>query len=149
MLTQERVSVCEYVPHHWISAKHLLPVSIIIRKEESPIVVPLLGSGDEETKSESIPSLCYPSSSPSTTRASSQLSSYHIHSPVQRFFPYWRGDLSDSMYHPTSIIRLPTPLAQPIDWNPVYNYRTATNTTIISFSSSSETYINPISYTLC
>ena len=120
-------------------------MSITIKKEESPIVVPLLGSGDKETKSESVPSLHYPSS---TSRASSWLSSYHTHLPAHRFSPYWRGDLSDSIYHPTSIIRSPTPLAQPVDWRPVFNHRVATDTTIVPSSSSSETYIDPIDYAL-
>ena len=111
-----------------------------MKKEESPIVVPLLGSGDKETKSESIPSLHYPSSSSSTSRASSWLSSYCIHLPAHHFW----GDSSDSTYHPASIIRSPTPLAQPVDWNPVYNYGATTDTTIVPSSSSSETYINPI-----
>ena len=39
---------------------------------------------------------------------------------------------------------MPTPLAQPVDWNPVYNYGATTDTTIVPFSSDSETYINPI-----
>ena len=123
-------------------------MSIVIKKEEFPIVVPLLGSGDKETKSKSIPSLCYPSSSPSTSRASSRLSSYHTHWPAHHFSPYWRGDSSDSTYHPASIIRSPTPLEQPVNWNPVYNHGVATDTTIVPFSSSSETYINPIGYAL-
>ena len=130
------------------TAKHLLPVSITIKKAESPIVVSLLGSGDKETKSEErspLPSLRYPSSSSSSSRASSQLSSYHTCLPTHRFLPYWRGDSSDSTYHPACIIRSPTPLAQPVDWRPVYNHRLATDTTVVPFSSSSETYINPIS----
>ena len=90
-----------------------------------------------------LPSLCYPSS-PSSSRASSQLSLYHTCSPTHHFSPYWRGDLSDSTYHPVSIIRSPTPLVQPVDWRPVYNHGLATDTTIVPFSSSSETYINPI-----
>ena len=128
-------------------AKCLLPVSTIIKKEESPIVVPLLGSGDEETKSEEhspLPSLCYPSSSSSSSRASSWLSLYCTRSPAHCFSSYRRGDSSDSTYHLASIIRSLTPLAQPIDWNPVYNYGIATDTTIIPSSLSSETYINPI-----
>ena len=48
------------------------------------------------------------------------------------------------MYHLASIIRSPTPLAQPVDWNPVYNHGVTTDTTIVPFSLSSETYINPI-----
>ena len=122
-------------------------MSTVIKKEESPIVVPLLGSGDEETKSEErspLPSLCYPSSSSSSSRASSRLSSYHTRLPAHHFSPYRRGDSSDSTYHLASIIRSPTLLAQPIDWNPVYNYRIATNTTVVPSSLSSETYINPI-----
>ena len=132
-------------------AECLLSVSIVIKKEESPIIVPLLGSGNEETKSEEhspLPSLCYPSSS-SSSRASSRLSSYCTHSPAHRFLPYWRDNSSDSTYHPASIIRLPTPLAQPVDWNPVYNHGLTTNTTVVPSSSSSQTYINPISNALC
>ena len=53
-----------------------------------------------------------------------------------------------SMYHPASIIKSPTPLAQPVDWSPVYNHRLATDTTIIPSSSSSRTHINPIDYAL-
>ena len=117
-------------------------MSIVIKKE-SPIIVPLLVSEDEETKSEErspLPSLCYPSS-PSSSRASSQLLLYRTHLPTHRFSPYQRGN---SSYHPASIIRLPTPLAQPVNWNPVYNYGVTTDTTVIPSSSSSETYINPI-----
>ena len=128
-----------------------LSMSIVIKKEESSIIVPLLRSGDEETKSEersALPSLCYPSS-PSSSRASSQLSLYHTCLPTHRFSPYWRGDSSNSTYHPASIIRSPTPLAQPVDWRPVYKYRVATDTTVVPSSSSSETYIDPIDYALC
>ena len=57
--------------------------------------------------------------------------------------------LIQHMYHLASIIRLPTLLAQPVDWNPIYNHRVATDTTIVPSSSSSETYINPIGNTLC
>ena len=112
------------------------PVSIIIKKEESPIIVPLLESGDEGTKSEEhspLPSLCYPSSS-SSSRASSRLSLYHTRSSTHCFSPYRRGNSSDSTYHPASTvsyIRSPTPLEQPVDWNPVYNHRVMTDTTIV------------------
>ena len=52
-------------------------------------------------------------------------------------------------HHLASIIRSPTPLAQPVDWNPVFNHGVATDTTVIPFSSSSESYIDPIDYALC
>ena len=84
----------------------------------------------------------------STSRASSRLSSYHIRWPTHRFSPYCRGDSSDSTYHLASIIRSPTPLAQPVDWNPVYNHGVTTDTTVVPSSSSSEMYINPIGYAL-
>ena len=41
-----------------------------------------------------------------------------------------------------------TPLAQPVDWEPVYNHGVTTDTTIIPSSSSSRTRINPIDYAL-
>jgi hypothetical protein len=70
-------------------------VSFIVKKEESPIVVPLLVSEDEETKSEEcspLPSLHYPTSSSSSSRASSWLSSYHTRSPALCYSLVKRGD---------------------------------------------------------
>jgi hypothetical protein len=125
-------------------------VSIVIKKEEPPIVVPLHISADEEIKREErspLPSLQYPSTSHS--RASSRLSSYRTHSPALRFSPIRRGDLLDSTYHPATPIRSPTPLEQPIDWEPVRQHGAVTDTTIVPSSASSRTRINPIGYTLC
>ena len=132
-------------------AKHPLSVSIVIKKEESPIEVPLHTSEDEEIKREErspLPSLQYPSTS-SSSRPSSRLSSYCTRSPPHCFSPYQRGDSSDSTYHPASIIRSPTPLAQPIDWRPVFNHGAATDTTLVPSSSSAETRVGLIDNALC
>jgi hypothetical protein len=125
-------------------------VSIAIKKEESPIVVPLHISADEEIKSEErspLPSLRYPSTS-SRSGPSSRLSSYCTRSPALRFSPVRRGDSRDSTYHPATPIRSPTPLEQPIDWEPVRQHGAVTDTTIVPSSASSRTRINPIGYTL-
>jgi hypothetical protein len=125
-------------------------VSIVIKKEESPIVVPLHISADEKIKSEErslLPSLRYPSTS-SRSGPSSRLSSYRTCSPALRFSPVRRGNLLDSTYHPATPIRSPTLLEQSIDWEPVRQYRAATDTTIVPSSASSRTRINPIGYTL-
>ena len=87
--------------------------------------------------------LCYPSTSTSS-RPPSKLSSYYTRSPPHHFSPYRRGDLSDSTYHPASIIRSPTPLAQPVDWRPVYNHGAATNTTFVPSSSNAEMRVSLI-----
>ena len=138
--------------HHYtrLPAYRLPLVAIVIKKEEFPIVVPLHTSADEEIKREErspLPSLQYPSTS-SSSRPSSRLSSYRTRSPPHRFSPYQRGDSSDSTYHPASIIRLPTPLAQPVDWRPVYNHRSTTDTTLVPSSSSAETYVGLVDNTL-
>ena len=138
--------------HHYtrLSANRLPLVAIVIKKEEFPIVVPLHTSADEEIKSEErspLPSLHYPSTS-SSSRPPSRLSSYHTRSPPHRFSPYRRGDSSDSTYHLASIIRLPTPLAQPVDWRPVYNHGVTTDTTLVPSSSSAETHVSLIDNTL-
>jgi hypothetical protein len=125
-------------------------VSIVIKKEESPIVVPLYISADEEIKSQErspLPSLRYPSTS-SRSGPSSRLSSYRTRSPAPRFSPVRRGDSLDSTYHPATPIRSPTPLEQPIDWEPVRQHGAATDTTIVPSSTSSRTRINPIDYAL-
>jgi hypothetical protein len=123
-------------------------VSFIVKKEESPIVVPLLVSEDEETKSEErspLPSLRYPTSSHSPSRASSRLSSYRTHSPALRYSPVRRGD---SIYYPATPERSPTPLEEPIDWEPVYHHGATTDSTIVPASTSSRTRVNPIDYAL-
>jgi hypothetical protein len=123
-------------------------VSIIIKKEEFPIVVPLLVSEDEDTKSKErspLPSLCYPKSSSSSSRASSWLSSYCTRSPALRYSPVRRGD---SIYHPATPERSPTPLEYPIDWDPV-NHHGAANSTLVPSATSSRTRVNPIDYALC
>jgi hypothetical protein len=125
-------------------------VSIVIKKEESPIVVSLHISADEEIKSEErspLPSLHYPSTS-SRSGPSSRLSSYRTRSPALRFSPVRRGDSLDSTYHPATPIRSPTPLEQPIDWEPVRQHGAVTDTTIVPSSTSSRTCINPIGYAL-
>jgi hypothetical protein len=125
-------------------------VSIIIKKEESPIVVPLHISADEEIKREErnpLPSLCYPSTS-SRSGPSSRLSSYRTCSPALRFSPIRRGDSLDSTYRPVTPIRSATPLEQPIDWEPVHQHGAVTDTTLVSSSASSRTRINPIGYAL-
>jgi hypothetical protein len=122
-------------------------VSIIIKKEESPIVVPLLVSEDEETKSEErspLPSLRYPTSSSSSSRASSRLSSYCTRSPALRYSPVRRGD---SIYYPATPERSPTPLEHPIDWDPVY-YHGAATSTLVPSTTSSRTRVDPIDYAL-
>jgi hypothetical protein len=123
-------------------------VSIIVKKEESPIVVPLLEAEDEETKSEErspVPSLRYPSSTPSSSRASSRLSSYRTHSPALRYLPVRRGD---SIYYSATPVRSLTALEEPIDWEPVYHHGAATDSTLIPSSASSRTHINPLGYAL-
>jgi hypothetical protein len=125
-------------------------VSIIIKKEESPIVVPLHISADEEIKREErslLPSLRYPSTS-HHSGPSSRLSSYCTRSPALRFSPIRRGDSLDSTYHPATPIRSPTPLEQPIDWEPVRQHGAVTDTTLVPSSASSRTYINPIGHVL-
>ena len=65
-------------------AEHPLSVSIVIKKEEFAIVVPLLVSEDKETKSRErspLSHLHYPNSSPSPSRASSRLTLYCTRSP--------------------------------------------------------------------
>jgi hypothetical protein len=125
-------------------------VSIVIKKEESPIVVPLHISADEEIKREErspLPSLQYPSTS-HRSGPSSRLSSYRTRSPALRFSPIRRGDSLDSTYHPVTPIRSPTPLEQPIDWEPVRQHGAVTDTTLVPSSASSRTRINPIGYAL-
>jgi hypothetical protein len=125
-------------------------VSIIIKKEESPIVVPLHISADEEIKREErspLPSLRYPRTS-HWSGPSSRLSSYRTRSPALHFSPIRRGDSLDSTYHPATPIRSPTPLEQPIDWEPVHQHGAVTDTTLIPSSASSRTRINPIGYVL-
>jgi hypothetical protein len=122
-------------------------VSFTVKKEESPIVVSLLVSEDEETKSEErspLPSLRYPTSSHSPSRASSQLSSYCTRLPALRYSPVRRGD---SIYYPATPERSPTPLEHPIDWDPVYHHG-ATNSTLVPSITSSRTRVNPIDYAL-
>jgi hypothetical protein len=123
-------------------------VSITIKKEESPIVVPLLVPEDEETKSEErspLPSLRYPTPSHSSSRASSRLSSYRTRSPALRYSPVRRGD---SIYYPATPVRSPTPLEEPINWEPIYHHGATTNTTLVPSSTSSRTRINPIGHVL-
>jgi hypothetical protein len=124
-------------------------VSFIVKKEESPIVVPLLVSEDEETKSEErspLPSLRYPTSSHSPSRASSRLSSYRTRSLALRYSPVRRGD---SIYYLATPERSPTPLEEPIDWEPIYHNGATTDSTIVPASTSSRTRVNPIDYALC
>jgi hypothetical protein len=125
-------------------------VSIVIKKEESPIVVPLHISADKEIKSEErspLPSLRYPSTS-SRSGPSSRLSSYHTRSPALRFTSVRRGDSLDSTYHPVTPIRSPTPLEQPIDWEQVRQHGAVTDTTIAPSTASSRTRVDPIDYAL-
>jgi hypothetical protein len=122
-------------------------VSITIKKEEFPIVVPLLISEDEETKSEErspLPSLRYPTSSHSSSRASSRLSSYRTRSPALRYSPVRRGD---SIYYPATPERSPTLLEDPIDWDPIYQHGAA-NSTLVPSTTSSRTRVDPIDYAL-
>jgi hypothetical protein len=121
-----------------LTADRLYPVSIIIKKEEFPIVVPLHISADEEIKREErspLPSLRYPSTS-SRSGPSSRLSSYRTRSPALRFSPIRRGDSLDSTYHPATPITSPTPLEQPIDWKPVRQHGAVTDTTIVPSTAS-------------
>jgi hypothetical protein len=125
-------------------------VSITIKKEESPIVVPLHISADEEIKREErspLPSLRYPSTS-SRSGPSSRLSSYRTRSPALCFSPVRRGDSLDSTYHPATPIRSPTPLEQPIDWKQVRQHGAVTDTTIVPSTTSSRTRLNPINHAL-
>jgi hypothetical protein len=121
-------------------------VSIAIKKEESPIVIPLHISADEDIKRgerSPLPSLQYPSTSHS--RASSRLLSYRTCSPALRYSPVRRGD---SIYYPATPARLPTPHEEPIDWESVYHHGATTDSTLIPSSTSSRTHINPIGYAL-
>jgi hypothetical protein len=121
-------------------------VSIIIKKEESPIVVPLHISADEEIKREEqslLPSLQYPSTSHS--RVSSRLSSYCTRSPALRYLPVRRGD---SIYYPATPVRSPTPLEESIDWEAIYHHGATTDSTLVPSSTSSRTRINPFGYAL-
>ena len=68
--------------------------------------------------------------------------------PPHCFSPYRRGDLLDSIYHSVTIIRSLIPLAQPVDWEPVYNHGAATNTTVVPSSTSSRMHIESIDYAL-
>jgi hypothetical protein len=113
-------------------------------------MVPLHISADKEIKRKErspLPSLRYPSTS-HRSGPSSRLSSYRTRSPALRFSPVRRGDSLDSTYHPATPIRLPTPLEQPIDWDPVRQHGAVTDTTIVPSSASSRTRINPIGYAL-
>jgi hypothetical protein len=132
-----------------LTANHLHSVSIIVKKEESPIIVPLLVSEDEETMSEEhnpLPSLCYPTSSPSSSRASSQLSLHHTRSLALHYSPIRRGN---SIYYPATPVRSPTPLEEPVDWDSIYHHGATTDSTLISCFTDSRMHINPIDYTLC
>jgi hypothetical protein len=123
-------------------------VSFTVKKEESPIIVPLLASEDEETKPEErspLPSLRYPTSSHSPSRASSRLSSYRTRSPALCYSPVRRGD---SIYYPATPVRSPTPLEEPIDWEPIYHHGETTDSTLVPSSGSSRTHINPIGHAL-
>jgi hypothetical protein len=111
-------------------------------------MVPLLVSEDEETKSEErspLPSLCYTTSSHSSSRASSRLSSYHTRSPALRYSPVRRGD---SIYHLATPVRSPAPLEEPIDWEPIYHHGATTDSAIVPASTSSRMLVNPIDYAL-
>jgi hypothetical protein len=68
--------------------------------------------------------------------------------PALCFSPIRRGDSLDSTYHPATRIRSPTPLEQPIDWEPVHQHGATTDTTLVPSSASSRTYINPIGHVL-
>jgi hypothetical protein len=128
-------------------ANRLQLVSIIVKKEESPIIVPLLVSEDKEIRSEErspLPSLCYPSSTPSSSRASSWLSLYCTRSPALRYSPVRRGD---SIYYLVTPVRSPTPLEHPIDWDPIYHHGAA-NSTLVPSTTSSRTHVDPIDYAL-
>jgi hypothetical protein len=74
-----------------------------------------------------LPSLQYPSSS-FCSGPSSRLSSYHTHSPALHYSPVRRGD---SIYYPATPVRSPTPLEEPIDWEPIYHHGATTNSTIV------------------
>jgi hypothetical protein len=74
-----------------------------------------------------LPSLQYPSSS-SCSGPSSRLSSYHTHSPALHYSPVRRGD---SIYYPATPVRSPTPLEEPIDWEPIYHHGATTDSTIV------------------
>jgi hypothetical protein len=120
-------------------------VSIIVKKKESPIVVPLLVSEDEETKSEErspLPRLHYPISSHSPSRASSRLSSCRTHSPALHYSPVRR---CDSIYYLATPERSPTPLEDPIDWDPIYQHGAA-NSTLVPSTASSRTRVKPSDY---
>jgi hypothetical protein len=59
--------------------------------------------------------------------------------------PVRRGD---SIYYPATPVRSPTPLEEPIDWEPIYHHRATTDSTLVPSSGSSRTHINPIGHSL-
>jgi hypothetical protein len=65
--------------------------------------------------------------------------------PALRYSPVRRGD---SIYYPATPERSPTPLEEPIDWEPVYHNGATTDSTIVPASTGSRTHVNPIDYPL-
>jgi hypothetical protein len=103
--------------------------------------------GDQREERSLLPRFQYPSSS-SRSGSSSRLSSYCTHSPTLCFSPIRSGDLCDSIYHPATPIRSPTPLEQPIDWEPVRQHGAVTDITVVPFTASSQMCLNPIGHAL-
>jgi hypothetical protein len=56
-----------------------------------------------------------------------------------------RGDF---IYHPATPVRLPTPLEEPISWEPIYHHGATTDSTLVSSSTDSRMRVDPIDYTL-
>ena len=122
-----------------------------IKREESPIAVPLRVDEAEETQRErphsALPSLQYPSS----REPSSRLSLYVTRSPAPRYSPYRRGTSTAGTppYRPVTPIRSPTPLEQPVNWDRVYNQpAVATDATLHAPSTLAETLVQPQGFAL-
>jgi hypothetical protein len=78
-------------------------VSAIIKKEESPLVVPLLFEETGDAKKED--------------RQSPSLSSYRTRSPIEP--PRGYTPRPPSIYNPSTPVRSPSPLPEPIDWEQI------------------------------
>ena len=78
-------------------------MSAIIKKEESPLVVPLLFEETGDAKKED--------------RQSPSLSSYWTRSPIEPARGY--TPCPPSIYNPSTPVRSPSPLPEPIDWEQI------------------------------
>ncbi|KAF8554077.1 hypothetical protein OG21DRAFT_1484934 [Imleria badia] len=83
--------------------ENFMSVSAIIKKEESPLVVPLLFEETGDAKKED--------------RQSPSLSSYRTRSPIEPARGY--TPRPPSIYNPSTPVRSPSPLPEPIDWEQI------------------------------